>query len=145
MHVQNAQVFDAVDRERTAGDKTGYLFAKLMQNALYGKLGANPAEYEEFITCHPAELEAMHVNGGYDFCDMLGDNAIMSRPISEVQQHYYNVATAASITGFQRTPLWRAISACDGVIYCDTDGIFAESVARLPIGDKLGEWSIEAD
>lgn len=122
-----------------------YILAKLHLNSLYGKFGANPANYQEFKTCAPEDVYAMHEIHGYDFADYFGEHAIICRPISEAAMRYYNVAVAASITGFVRAYLWRAISQCKGVMYCDTDSIAARETGSLLLGDELGQWDIEAD
>jgi hypothetical protein len=129
---------------KESGDKAGYTLAKLHLTNLYGKFGANPAEYEEFKTCHPQFITALHETEGYDFAEMFGPLAILSRPISNERMRFYNVATAASVTGFVRAYLWRSLCACDGLIYCDTDSIAAENIGNQPIGADLGEWEIEA-
>lgn len=125
------------------GDKHGYEFAKLMQNSLYGKFGANPSKYEEYMTCDPSHVDALNQMHGWDLADTIGSLAIVSRPLRDEAQRYYNVATAASITGFVRAYLWRSACKCGGLIYADTDSLFAADVSKLPIGDKLGEWSAE--
>ena len=56
---------------------------------------------------------------------------------------YYNVATAASITGFVRAHLLRAIAGATNPIYCDTDSVFADAT-NVPLSDALGDWSVEA-
>lgn len=132
-------------RAKELGDKAGYLLAKLMQNSLYGKFGANPAEYQEFIACDPADIEVLNETEGYEPCDFFGPHLIAARPLSESQQHYYNVATAASITGFVRAYLWRSICKCGGVLYCDTDSIAARDVSALEFGKELGQWELEAE
>lgn len=69
-----------------------------------------------------------------------------AKPIDPYKTRYYNVATAASITGWVRAFLWRAICDCDGVLYCDTDSIAARVIgANITIGDKLGEWVNEGE
>lgn len=61
---------------------------------------------------------------------------------------YKNVATGASVTGYARASLLRAIHAVgrEHVIYCDTDslvvGRFANTNA-LPQSDKIGDWERE--
>jgi len=55
---------------------------------------------------------------------------------------YYNVAVAASITGFVRAYLWRAIKASKGVVYCDTDSLVCE-VFEGDEGLELGQWKGE--
>ena len=121
-----------------------YIIAKLHLNSLYGKFGANPRNYQEFKTCDPGDIIAMNEIYGFDFCDFFGSLAIMARPISEQAQRFYNIAVAASITGFVRAYLWRAISQCKGVLYCDTDSIAACDTSALQLGQELGEWDIEA-
>lgn len=61
---------------------------------------------------------------------------------------YKNVATGASITGFTRAHLLRAMHTIgmQHVIYCDTDGIVCTQDAQwsaLPISPALGDWKIE--
>lgn len=60
------------------------------------------------------------------------------------QQHFYNVATGASITGAARAVLLRGIHSAVNPLYCDTDSIICESLdARLDDSD-LGAWKLEA-
>ena len=58
---------------------------------------------------------------------------------------YYNVATAASVTGFVRAYLFRALSHSGGLIYCDTDSLAARDLGSLDYGDGLGQWKREGD
>lgn len=126
--------------------KARYEFAKRFLNSLYGKLGANPEEYEEFTVIGPEFIETAQEEDGYSFCAELGPWALMSRPIHKNQRRYYNVATAASITGFARAYLWRSMCKCGGVLYVDTDSIFAEIVDALEIDpERLGAWDVEAE
>lgn len=75
----------------------------------------------------------------------------MRSELSHEQKRFYNLATAASITGFVRAYLWRAISAIRRqgglVIYCDTDCVVFSGIeprdTGLQIGSNLGEWSSE--
>ncbi len=56
---------------------------------------------------------------------------------------YYNIATAASVTGFVRAYLYRALCKSEGAIYCDTDSIKARNFSNLSIGNELGNWKHE--
>lgn len=56
---------------------------------------------------------------------------------------YYNIATAASVTGFVRAYLYRALCKSEGAIYCDTDSIKARRFSELPCGVELGQWKHE--
>jgi len=126
-------------------------------NGLYGKFAANPSEYGEYIVLdgeftgvfdllrsgdmrlgHPIENLS-----GYTFAGELGPWVMGVRDLDEEKQRYYNVATAASITGFVRAYLWRAICQCGGVLYCDTDSIAARDVSMIPLGDELGDWGAD--
>lgn len=66
----------------------------------------------------------------------------------EGKRLFKNVATGASITGYARASLLRAIHAIgsENVIYTDTDSLVLKSSAdlsRLDIGKELGQWTIE--
>lgn len=61
---------------------------------------------------------------------------------------YHNVATGASITGFTRAHLLRAIHAigAEHVYYSDTDSIICDATAplkNLHLSDRLGDWKDE--
>ena len=69
-------------------------------------------------------------------------HALASAPLPDERQRFYNVACAASITGYTRAYLWRALCASEGVLYCDTDSIAAVT-PRVDLGAALGAWEIE--
>ena len=129
---------------KKSGDKAGYLFAKIFLNALYGKFGANPEEYKEYELIPPQYIHASE-REGYEFCGELDRWALVQRDLMEEKQHYYNVAVAASITGFVRAYMWKAINTCNDVYYCDTDSIVCRDYGNLEIdAQKLGAWDVEA-
>lgn len=127
------------------GDEAGSLFAKLLMNSLYGKFAANPDNYKQNMIV-PMDLIAGLAGAGWEFCGELGPWALAQQPLEESQERYYNVATGASITGFVRAKLWRAIASSKGVIYCDTDSIaVCRKGSAVTLGDRLGEWKHEGD
>ena len=128
---------------KKAGDKAGVILYKLAMNSLYGKFAANPENYSNYMVAPMEDMSAV-ITSGWQFDGQLGDWALCAAPLDEYQQHYYNVATGASITGFVRAKLWRAICASNGVLYCDTDSI-AVRAAVVETGDKLGQWKHEGD
>lgn len=136
--------FYAMKNESEKGSPA-YIFAKLFLNSLYGKFGANPDNYREHIIVSPAHI-AIAENDDYEHCAFIGPWSLCAKPLDEVKQHYYNVATAASITGFVRAMLWRAISQCKGVMYCDTDSIACQDTGKLKLHPTdLGAWDVEAE
>jgi len=138
--------FKMKDEAKATGDNARYLFAKIFLNALYGKFASNPANYEEFMTM-PAKLLDGAIDDGWFFCKLLSEEtAIVNKPLDEEKQRYYDVAVAASITGFVRAYLFRNIKICDGVLYCDTDSIAAKRIGDgVPTSDILGDWEQEAE
>lgn len=63
---------------------------------------------------------------------------------------YKNVATGASITGFTRAHLLRAMAAIgwNHVLYVDTDGIACgpgADLSKIPFNDELGSWELEEE
>lgn len=125
-------------------DKAGYIFSKLFLNSLYGKFGANPENYNEYTVVPPRYIEAAECDG-YGYCAELGPWALCSKPLDESKTRYYNAAVAASITGFVRAYLWKAINQCKEVLYCDTDSIACTDTGTLALdATQLGAWDVEA-
>lgn len=78
----------------------------------------------------------------WEFETELDDGTELYKRPSPDANGFYNVAVAASITGFVRAYLWRAICASDEVFYCDTDSIVCREF-RGPVGPELGAWKFE--
>jgi len=130
--------------------KARYEFSKRFLNSLYGKMGANPENYEEFTVVKPQFIDAAEQEDGYGFVCELGKLALVSKPLPEERQRYFNVAIAASITGFVRAYLWRAIVSCrkagGEVMYCDTDCLWTTQTGDLWLHpEDLGAWDVEAE
>lgn len=125
-------------------DAAGDVIYKLFMNGLYGKFGANPANYAAYTLRDPASAFSLdNEERGTRFAGYLGPWAVEERSLEPEEMRYYNVATAASITGFVRAYLLRAIDKCSGVLYCDTDSIAARDVSALDFGKNLGQWKDE--
>jgi hypothetical protein len=133
-------------RAATAKGSAENIFAKLLMNSLYGKYGANPQKYKEYMTV-PEALEQSAHEAGYDIETFLTeDTLIASRPLKEESQRFYNVATAASITGFVRAMMNDALKSVKEPLYCDTDAIAcAEGVGMDIHTARLGAWDLEAE
>lgn len=137
--------FYKLKEESKDKDHAQYIFAKLFLNSLYGKFGSNPQSYEEFKIIEQSNIYIEEQEGWRPNMPV-GKNMIVSRDLPEENHTFYQVATAASITGFVRAMMWRSICACDGVLYCDTDSIFARDVSSMELDPvKLGAWDIEAE
>jgi hypothetical protein len=127
---------------KAAGDKAQELFAKIFLNALYGKFAANPLMYFEYLLCID-ENEEFYEQAGWERGADWKARLLMRRQLEDSKQRFYNVATAASITGYVRAHLWRSLQKCKGVLYCDTDSIAAQDVSGLTLGNDLGQWKLE--
>jgi hypothetical protein len=133
------------------GDVAGKIFGKYFMNSLYGKFGANCANYAEYLISHPDTAEFKQwLAKGYTRYKKWGERWLLERKPTleqlddiEGKWRFYNVATAASVTGFVRAYLFRALSTAGGVVYCDTDSIAARDTTRLTFGDQLGQWKNE--
>lgn len=130
---------------RKAGDKGGVFYCKIFLNALYGKFAMDPRKHKQY-TLHPKS----------DLPDLIQDMAdgdsvqdfrewlIHAESKSGAKRRFYNLATAASITGYVRAMLWRAICDADRPMYCDTDSITAVGFGKgVTLGSALGDWDIE--
>lgn len=137
--------FAARRAAKEAGDIGGDIINKLFGNGLYGKFASDPSKYNDFLLCTEERL-AHWIDRGWKAYKPWGDGRwLMYQPIPEGRHWYYNIATAASITGYVRAKLFRDLTQARGLIYCDTDSISARSVAGLAIGKQLGEWKVELE
>lgn len=124
-----------------------YIFAKLMLNSLYGKFAANPDNYRKYLSIPHDVINAVCQEQGYELEGPLGTNmALVSKELSEGEKYYYNVATAASITGFVRAFLFDTIctireSNPKAVFYTDTDSLIVN--VSLETSSELGAWKLE--
>ena len=133
-------------------DSFEYVSAKLFLNSLYGKFGQNWQEFEEYLTasldCPPViEVELSDSNGG-----VIGNQEFLfQNPMSKTVGLYgadkfdgcfFNVAVAASITGFVRAFLLRHLHTAKRPLYCDTDSVTCED-GQFDCGSELGQWKLE--
>lgn len=125
-------------------DTQARMFAKLMLNSVYGKFAINPRNFRDYELCPIGE----RVEGAKHKCDLdEAGFAVWAKEIEEnkLQSAFKNVGTAASITGFVRAYLWRALCQVERPIYCDTDSIACADTGDLPMNDDLGGWSTEGE
>lgn len=128
------------------GDDGGSFYCKIFLNALYGKFALDPRKHKNYELRHPSEeydvIENMGMHDSYKhFREWL---IVETERTGFGRGQFYNLATAASITGFVRAMLWRAICAADRPLYCDTDSITAVGFNdALKISKALGDWDIE--
>lgn len=137
-------------RAKDSGDVAGAIFGKYKMNGVYGKFGADPSNYAEYVIATIDTLELWKSRGYEEYQDWGEDKWLMARPPTEEELNdiksrwrYYNVATAASITGYVRAFLFKAIAQASGVIYCDTDSVAARGLGSLDYGKGLGQWKDE--
>jgi hypothetical protein len=129
-----------------SGDKLGRLFAKLIMNSGYGKFALDPDDFKDHMLI---EIDGSLKDEGYEFLETFDDwgYSLWGKGIDEKDKYFYNVCTAASITGYVRAMLAETIlkTGKTHTFYCDTDSIFTDKT--LPpelIGDELGQWKPEA-
>jgi len=103
--------------------KTRETLIKLLLNNAFGKLAQDPANFREYEIReewpknerHKGwRLEALIYADGYDLFVISAD---------PTEKRYYNVGTAASITGAARAMLFELLLWAIDPIYCDTDSI----------------------
>lgn len=129
-------------KAKETGDKSLYILSKLFMNSLYGKFGANPAMYRKRMVVPREDISL--TDPQYIVEGFMGPYAVVQDNRSKSRSQYYNVATAASITGAERAYLLRAlVKHSVRPVYLDTDSMLAEDFIDLPYGKELGEWSDE--
>ena len=126
------------------GDKNGRLFAKLFLNSLYGKFAADPSQYKRWIIDEWDSMTQERDRDGWQIGIDVGESKrLFSKPLEDDRQVYYNVATAASITGWVRAFMLRSLREVERPVYCDTDSIICADTGSLWLGDGLGDWDLE--
>ena len=131
-------------RAEREGDKNGRLFAKLFLNSLYGKFASNPSQYKRWIIDEWDSMTKERDRDGWEIGVDVGESKrLFSKPLEDDRQTYYNVATAASITGWVRAFMLRSLREVERPVYCDTDSIICADTGSLKLGDGLGEWDLE--
>jgi DNA polymerase elongation subunit (family B) len=126
-------------------------FYKRVNNSSYWKFAQNPEDHCEYTLTRidealpqPQYIVGMTKANAVD-CWRLsctnGDYFIWERP--SPRKTYYNVATAASITGATRAHLLRGIAQATRPLYCDTDSLICEAFDGELHDTKLGAWKLE--
>lgn len=134
------------EEKRTAETKADRLFAKLLLNVPYGKMGQNPANYVETRITAYRDWEALGKDReGWEpiHDDRRGGRTIFERPVPQEHVRFWNVAVSASITGYARAMLFRAMHGAKGLLNCDTDSMICLDPGKIKVGDGLGEWKEE--
>lgn len=135
--------WDRRAKAKKDGDKALSIIVKLLMNSLYGKFASDYNKYRDYELCYSEELNDKEGAGFDDWSPWSPGKLLISKPIPEEKHKYFNIATAASITGYVRAMLFEAMQKVDGLLYCDTDSLACKDGARLTQGDGLGEWKEE--
>ena len=94
----------------------------------------------------PLEIAGGLEGTEWTFGGELGPFGLAEQPLQKERRRYYNVATGASITGYARAMLWRAICGAKRPVYCDTDCLVCEAPGEgINVGTELGQWKHEGD
>jgi hypothetical protein len=135
-------------KAKADGDKFHDLFYKLILNSAYGKFAQSPDNFEDSIILPFGEIPDKQWFGDApeetwsSFIKFAhGQYAIWGKPSKK--KTYFNVATAASITGGSRATLLRGLAQSTRPLYCDTDSIFCESFDGDTDNKRLGAWKLE--
>lgn len=146
---------------KRAGNKALDIIVKLLMNSLYGKFASDYSKYRDYYLCwtqdilryvdpSPVGANWRKLNTGHSEpfvpdTDWGNERRLISRAIPEEKHRYYNIATAASITGYVRAMLFEALQEVSQPLYCDTDSIACVDTGCLSLGDGLGQWKIEGE
>lgn len=134
---------------KAIGDKAEDILCKLAMNSLYGKFGADPNNYTRARIFDESATRDLIMGGIptdagiYAYMAHLGELPIGIRELQDFEKRFYNVATAASITGYVRAFLFDSLQTVDGPLYCDTDSIACRDGGMLATGGELGKWKLE--
>lgn len=131
---------------KAEGDKIRDILYKLCLNSAYGKFALNPRKFKQWtftIDEPPSPLAGPDCPDGWSLHSQSGTLFIWSRPAPR-KNGFYNVATAASITGAARANLHRNLALAVRPVYCDTDSIICRGFRGDLEETALGGWKLEA-
>lgn len=146
---------------RASGDKVNDLFEKLTMNSSYGKFAQDPTRFQDYLftgITNNGRWQGPSLQcwcptencncGGWKLASPPGDGYMLwKRPTKDRSwRGFYNVATAASITGAARARLLKALVKADRPLYCDTDSIICRGLSGSGIivdPGRLGAWKQE--
>lgn len=120
------------------GDEMRKLFYKLILNSAYGKFAQNPEDFVDYSIYEDGYMPG----DPWKLYEQLNGYNIWWKESSS-RYGYYNIATAASITGAARSILMRGIAGATRPVYCDTDSIICEALDAEIDPKKLGAWKFE--
>jgi len=109
---------------------------KYLLTSGYGKFAQNPRDFKRYKLADFGDAVP-----GYEWENDYGAICLWSQS-SYDGFGFFDVATGASITGFVRAMLWKAICQSRGVLYVDTDSMICKS-SHVKIGEGLGQWKLE--
>lgn len=128
---------------KKSGDKVSEIFAKLLLNSAYGKFAQNPDNYFDYRIIGDIGELSREEFAEWDLFEIHGDYQIWRKPSKA--KSYFDVATAASITGASRAKLLEGLANSTRPLYCDTDSIICEEFHGETDDSKLGAWKCEGE
>jgi hypothetical protein len=133
---------------KALNDKLRDTCDKRIMNASYGKFALNPRKFKKWLLTIdeiPSPLATDDDPDGWTLHSSYGSMFIWERP-NPHKRGFYNVATAASITGAARANLLTNLSYAKRPIYCDTDSIICEEFGgEITEAGILGGWKLEGE
>lgn len=153
------QFVDDFYREKVSakliGDELTEMFSKFMLNSAYGKFGSNPDNFRDWYVNRDFGADATLMANDYRLEVEYEEFELWSRPASNADNSYFNVATAASITSAARSIMLEGIVNADEPLYCDTDSILCRGEGDVDTQtvkwgftgevskSELGAWKLE--
>ena len=121
------------------------MFAKFMLNSGYGKFGTDPENFSDFLINRDFGNDAELKRQGYTLEFYNEEFEIWSRPSSRIDEGYFDVSIAASITSGTRATLLEGMQHAKGIAYCDTDSLICEEFYGDIDPGRLGAWKFEKE
>lgn len=130
---------------KRAKNITNETFAKLVLNSGYGRMGINPANFEDWLIVRDFnDRENLEEQGYVLQCDY-PEFELWARPTDIRESQYCDVAISASITSAARAVLLEGLQNTIRPLYCDTDSIICERFNGDIDSFRLGAWDLDKE